>query len=111
MKTAGMSAINAAPTTMRVRSRAPNALLLWSAYSLSMFLRNSINRTSSTRNTSTTTPVKTSVSPEVSGLRKWTLVVLNALSPTSKPRSASTPQASRAMDRRRGSAKNGMRRL
>ena len=31
MKTAGVSAINAAPITMRVRSRAPRALLLWSA--------------------------------------------------------------------------------
>ena len=31
MKTAGVSAISAAPSTMRVRSRAPRALLLWSA--------------------------------------------------------------------------------
>jgi len=31
MNTAGVSAMSAAPTTMRVRSRAPSALLLWSA--------------------------------------------------------------------------------
>ena len=31
MKTAGMSAISAAPSIIRVRKRAPSALLLWSA--------------------------------------------------------------------------------
>ena len=111
MKTAGISAINAAPSTIRVRSRAPRAVLLWSAYSLSMFLSSSISKTSSSRNTSTTTPVKTSVSPEVSGFRKWTLVVLNALSPPSNARTSTTPPASSATDRRRGSARNGMGRL
>ena len=34
MKTAGVSAINTAPSTMRVRSRAPRALLLWSGIEL-----------------------------------------------------------------------------
>ena len=96
---------------MRVRSRAPRALLLWLAYSLRMFLASSIKAAIRTRKISTMTPVKTSVSPEVSGLRKPMFVVLNAFNATNRATTRKKPVASRAMDRRRGSPRNDMGRL
>ncbi len=111
MHTAGISAISAAPSTIRVRSRAPTALPLWSAYSFRMFLNSSIDSSISSRNTSTVRPVNTSVSPEVWGLRKPTLEVLNACSVISKAKSSSTPLASRVTRRRRGLPLNSMGRL
>ena len=111
MKIAGNSAISTAPSTIRVRSREPRALLLCPAYVFRMFLSSSIDNATSSRNTSTVRAVKISVSPDVSGFRKPTPEVLNHCSAPSSANTSNTPPASRAIVRRRGSPKNDMRRL
>ena len=111
MKTAGARAMSTAPNTMRERSRAPSPLLPWPAYTLRMFLSSSTSMSSNNRKTSTVRPVKMSVSPAVSGLRKLTPEVLNACSAPSSTKISSTPLASRATVRRRGSPLNSMGRL
>src|ERR1035438_1049532 len=76
-----------------------------------MFLSSSMDRTTSSRNTSTVRAVKASVSPKVSGLRKPTFEGLNACSPPSSAKTDTTPPASKATERRRGSLLKSMGRL
>ena len=57
-----------------------------------MFLSSSISSTSSSRNSTTVSPVNASVSPEVSGLRKLTPEVLNHCSAPSSAKNSTTPQ-------------------
>jgi hypothetical protein len=76
-----------------------------------MFLSSSMERTITSRKTSTVRAVIASVSPEVSGFRNPTFEVLNACSPPSRPRNSTNPPASRATVRRRGSPRKNMGRL